>query len=259
MKTLLKCVVASAMMLGATDMWGAEPALIGRRGCAYGVENTAEAYREAVKRGHKYIEGHVRVTADSVFVTTHDGKTDRLGGKLKIDTSRLADLKGETYTQTREDGKTYSGSTVCTVEEFLDICRKGGAVAVLHLKNLSKGSDPRRLPELIALIERKGMMRQSVLLTAIPEYVDFLMEKAPQASLIFQADEKCEKMVDWCAERRIPVDIKKECVTPEIVRAYHDKGLKVTVWTVNTPEEYRQYADMGVDFVITDLLTPKKK
>ena len=110
-------VTLLAASLAAT---AAEPVLIGRRGCAGGVENSAEAYREAVKRGFKMIEGHVRVTADSVFVTSHDGKTARLGGNLKVEGSNYADLKAERYTQTREDSVTYTG-TICTVEDFLGL------------------------------------------------------------------------------------------------------------------------------------------
>uniref|UniRef100_UPI003F671E03 glycerophosphodiester phosphodiesterase n=2 Tax=Duncaniella TaxID=2518495 RepID=UPI003F671E03 len=97
-----------------------EPTLIGRRGCGYAIENTAEAYLEGARRGYKMMEAHVRATADSVFVTSHDGKTDRLGGKMKIANSTIAELRTERYTQTR-DSATYEGSGICTVGEFLDI------------------------------------------------------------------------------------------------------------------------------------------
>ncbi len=131
---LLLTLLAASLTSAAAD-----PVLIGRRGCAGGVENSVEAYREAVKRGYTMIEGHVRVTADSVFVTSHDGKTARLGGALKVEESPYAALKAERYTQTREDSVTYTGS-ICTVADFLCICRDGGATAVLHLKAFPKGT-----------------------------------------------------------------------------------------------------------------------
>ena len=83
------------------------------------------------------MEAHVRATADSVFVTSHDGKTDRLGGKMKIANSTIAELRTERYTQTR-DSATYEGSGICTVGEFLDICKENGVAPLLHLKTFSR-------------------------------------------------------------------------------------------------------------------------
>ena len=67
----------------------ASPTMIGRRGCGYAIENTAEAYREGARRGFKIMEAHVRLTSDSVFVTSHDGKTARLGGRMNVAKLRL--------------------------------------------------------------------------------------------------------------------------------------------------------------------------
>jgi glycerophosphoryl diester phosphodiesterase len=39
---------------------------------------------------------------------------------------------------------------------------------------------------------------------------------------------------------------------PEWVKESHDLGLKVNVWTVNTPEDIQQMIDLNVDFITTD-------
>lgn len=260
MKTssILRGALCAMLFAGAaSQLSAAEPTLIGRRGCGFAVENTADAFREAVKRGHKYIEGHVRVTSDSVLVCLHDANTKLFGGNKTVATSKLADLQTERYTQTRENGQTYTG-TVCTVNEFLDICKKGGAVALLHLKNLSKGTDPHRLVEVVDLVRSKGMARQSVMLASVPEFLDFIIDKAPDMSVMYQADDKWAQRLDWCVANKVPVvSIKKEACTPEAIAAYHAKGIKVAVWAINDPAEIASYP--GIDFVITDLLTPKKK
>lgn len=41
-------------------------------------------------------------------------------------------------------------------------------------------------------------------------------------------------------------------LTPEIVNALHQKGMKVIPWTVNTTEQMNKLLDMGVDGIITD-------
>ncbi|MEM2727492.1 MAG: glycerophosphodiester phosphodiesterase, partial [Candidatus Bathyarchaeia archaeon] len=41
-------------------------------------------------------------------------------------------------------------------------------------------------------------------------------------------------------------------IFPSLVRKAHDRGLKVIVWTINTPEEAGKYAGMGVDGIASD-------
>ncbi len=40
---------------------------------------------------------------------------------------------------------------------------------------------------------------------------------------------------------------------PQWVKECHDLGLKVNVWTVNTPEDIQQMIDLNVDFITTDV------
>lgn len=243
--------IFTLLMLGITlSAAGANPVLIGRRGCTAGVENSVEAYREAIARGYKMVEGHVRVTADSVFVTSHDGKTTRLGGALKVEESTYPQLKAETYTQLREDSLTYTGS-ICTVAEFLEICRDGNATAVLHLKNFPKGTHEGHLDALALLIAKVYAPEKVLILTSSPEYVEYLMDKHPELPVMFQAENKWAERLEWCKERRLDIDLEKSLLTPECVKAYHDAGLKIAVWTVNDPDEAKT---LDVDYIITDLL-----
>jgi glycerophosphoryl diester phosphodiesterase len=39
---------------------------------------------------------------------------------------------------------------------------------------------------------------------------------------------------------------------PEWVKQAHEKGLKVNVWTVNSPEDIQKVIDCSVDFITTD-------
>jgi glycerophosphoryl diester phosphodiesterase len=49
-------------------------------------------------------------------------------------------------------------------------------------------------------------------------------------------------------------------LTAEIVKALHQKGMKVVPWTVNTTEQMNKLLDMGVDGIITDFpnLAPQR-
>lgn len=245
--------LAASILLMATSFTSlaSSPTLIGRRGCAGGVENSVEAYRAAIDRGFTHVEGHVRVTADSIFVTSHDGKTARLGGNLKVEQSTLSQLRGETYTQTREDSTTHTGG-IATVAEFLDICGKGGATALLHLKTFAKGTAPRQLDRLCALIDSVSSPSQVIILTSEPAYIEHLQATRPDIPLMFQADARWQERLQWCADRRLDVSIKLDLITPECLEAYHNAGLKVAAWTVNTP------VSLPIDYAITDTLLPTR-
>ncbi len=249
---ILLGALMGAALLSPVAASAAEPTLIGRRGCAGGVENSVEAYREAVRRGFKMIEGHVRITADSAFVTSHDGKTARLGGSLVVEKNTLDELRAERYSQTREDSVTYDGG-ITPVAEFLAICKDGGATPVLHLKAFPKTCDIRALDLLCALIDSVTDPRSVLILTSSPAYVEHLQATRPDIPVMFQAEGKWAERLDWCKERGLDIDMEDKYATPEAVKAIHDAGLKIAVWTINDPAAY---AGRDLDYVITDLLIP---
>jgi glycerophosphoryl diester phosphodiesterase len=41
-------------------------------------------------------------------------------------------------------------------------------------------------------------------------------------------------------------------ITPELVTAAHDRGLRVVVWTVNEPAEMARHIAFGADAIVTD-------
>lgn len=255
----MKNIIASLLLASSAlvSVNASDPVMIGRRGCGYAVENTAEAYHEGARRGFTMMEAHVRATADSVFVTSHDGKTDRLGGHMKIAASTIADLRSETYSQQR-DSATYSGSTICTVGEFLDICKEKGVAPLLHLKTFSKDTkDCGHLSPLVGLIREKGMEGSCVILTSEPDYIEYLMATHPDIRLQYQADAKWQEMFEWSTARGLDVQIRADLVDADCVRRYHDAGVKVNVWTVNTPDEYSRLSNLGVDYMVTDYLSPE--
>ena len=232
----------------------ASPKFIGRRGSLYGVENTAEAFRNGAGMGYDYLECHVRLSSDSVFVAAHDGKTTRLGGRMKVEAMPLDSLRSETYTQFNGD-ITYKG-TICTVGEFLDICRETGVFPLLHLKKIKgiNDKDCSMVPALIDLIRSKGYTDEVIILASMPGVCDYIQKNYPSVKVMFQADEKWPERFDYCVDGRYDVDIKKEALDETTIPRFHEKGLKVMTWTVNSIPEYLLLRDAGIDYVITDNL-----
>ena len=134
----------------------AQPKLIGHRGSWWGVENNAEAFINGAKKGYHCLETDVKVTKDRVHVCCHNDDLKSWGGTLTIANSNLADLKAETLTQTHSN-VTYTGN-ICTLSEYLDICKEYNVIPIIELKwatGINSG-DTSGIPNLIKEIEEKG-------------------------------------------------------------------------------------------------------
>ena len=80
------------------------------------------------------------------------------------------------------------------------------------------------------------------------------MTKHPDMQLQFQADAKWQERFDWSCAKKLDVQIRADLVDADCIRRYHDAGVKVNVWTVNTTDDFKRLKDMGVDYIVTDYL-----
>lgn len=240
------CAVVVCMVAAA------RPLAVGHRGSVWGVENTREAFVNGAKKGYDYLECDVRVAGDGTYVLSHDETTGRLGGSLTVASSTIGQLKGETYTQTRQ-GVTYTG-TMCTVAEYLDICKECGVQPVIELKWSTgiNSNDCSNLPGLMSLIEEKGFRSTCVILTSMRPCLEYIRSRYPDVRLQFLARKNWAEHFDWCVKNGIDADIQAGCLDEETVARFHGAGLKVNVWTVNDEESCREYAGYGCDFITTD-------
>lgn len=234
----------------------AQPLLVGHRGSYWGVENTSEAFINGAKKGYHYLECDVKVAGDGTLVLSHDDTTERLGGSRTIASSTITQLKAETYTQTR-GGVTYTG-TICTLAEYLDICKEYNVLPVIELKWATgiNSNDCSKIPTLIKVIEDKGFRNSCVILTSMKPCLEYIDKNYPDIKLQFLTGEYWANHFDWCVERGIDVDIQVGYFDKSTVQKFHDAGLKVNCWTVNTNASYKNYGNYGCDFITTDYLEP---
>lgn len=251
-------VAVMATLLTATAAIARRPVMIGHRGCGYGVENTAEAFTRGAEMGMDGLECDVRVTADSVFVISHDETTERVGGHLKVAESTLADLKAERYSQER-NGVTYSGSTICTLEEYLDICRRHAVTPVIEMKWSTgiNNNDVGNVAALMKLIDDKGMTGDVVMLTSMKKVLEHIAANYPGVKIQFLTSQHWLRDFDWCTGHRFDPDINHNHVDAETVDRFHRLGLKVNTWTINNIKDYRRMVEAGADMITTDRLAPR--
>ncbi len=181
MKRLATAFLVLAMALGVY----AQPLLVGHRGSGFGLENSEESFRKGIELGYHYLETDVKLTKDLKFVCTHDDNTTRLGGTLDIATSTLAELQAEELHQ-RRNGVDYTGR-LCSMQEYLQICKEGGVGAVVELKWTAgvNSNDQSNIPLLIQEIEQAGMRDKVIILTSMKPCLEYIRKNYPDITLQF--------------------------------------------------------------------------
>ena len=256
MKKLLLATLALACALSA-GAW--KPIFIGHRGSYMGVMNTVEAYNNGVNHyGYQGLECDVRVTADGYYVISHDETTNAVGGNLTVANATLAELQAETYTQTR-GGVTYTGH-ICTVAEYLDICAENNVIPVIELKWTTgiNNNDMSNFPGLAALIEEKGLTDKAYILTSMRNSLEYVRTNYPALKCQFLCNSNWSTYFDWIVQWNLMPSIEAGCFDKYTVKRFHDKGLDVAVWTVNSLANYNLYGEMGVAMMTCDYLMPSE-
>lgn len=242
-------------LLCFASAWAWKPTFIGHRGSYAGVMNTVESFTNGVDMyGYQGLECDVRVTLDGYYVISHDETTNAVGGNLTVANATLEQLQAENYTQTR-GGVTYTGK-ICTVAEYLDICKEKNVIPVIELKWTTgiNNNDMSKFPGLAALIEEKGLTDKAYILTSMRSSLEYVRTNFPALKCQFLCNSNWETYFDWIVQWNLMPSIEAGCFDIYTVKRFHEKGLDVAVWTVNSLANYNLYGEMGVKMMTCDYL-----
>lgn len=257
-KTILIIVIVAvlaALVVGAFVLTGillgaprSNPRYVAHRGySAENVDNTASSFRAAAERGFYGIETDIRKTKDGVFVCNHDATVKYANGEEKtVSDSTYAELVAAPL----KNNKTQEDAYLCTLDEYLEICKSGNKVAVIELKEDFSVDDIRAI---LAAVDA-SYDRNSI--SVITFYLDALLRvKAEDGSVHLQylSETKDDALFDRCLEEGISIDVKQNVLTSRLVKNFHAKGLTVNVWTVNKRRELTIARIKQADYVTTDI------
>jgi glycerophosphoryl diester phosphodiesterase len=227
-----------------------------RGGSALGPENTIPAFDRGLSAGADGLELDVHLARDGVVVVHHDrelGRTIRASGPLS---AFSADQLGR-FDATSHFGATEDRAGVPTLDEVLRRYTK--ARMIIELKQ------PTRLlaHAVIDAVRRAGaddrICLGSFSLRAM------MAARARDRRLATSAATFEVRMAlyrTWCRwpPRRPPYAAfqvpersgRTTIVTPSFIRAAHEAGVAVQVWTVDDPDDINRLLDWGVDAIISD-------
>ena len=254
MKRIFTFLLTIVAVLSAT----AQPYLVGHRGSRWGVENTEQAFINGAKKGYHCLETDVKVTKDGKFVCCHNDDLTSWGGTLTIASSNLSALQAQKLTQTR-GGVTYTGY-LTTFERYLDICKEYGCIPVIEFKWATgiNSNDQSNIPALIKIIEEKGFRNNCYIFTSMKNCLTYVKKNYPDMEIMLLVySENFDSSLDWCKTNsaHMGTGVGSE-ITKAGVQKYHDAGLLVNAWTINSTSDYKTYGNYGCDFITTDYLDP---
>lgn len=214
-------------------------------------ENTNAAFVAAGNRSYYGIETDVRKTADGRFVLNHDNHFRRVAGENIVVEESSAQLIHSVQLPDIDGTKDRTDLHPARLENYISICKKYEKVCVLELKDQVARED---LEAMIRVVEGYGYLDQVVFISFEYENLTLLREILPHQSAQYLAFELDEALIAKCAADGLDLDIRHQSLTPELIAAAHEAGLKVNCWTVNTQEDGERLVAWGVDYITTNIL-----
>lgn len=208
--------------------------------------NTEEAFLKAVEHGSGGIETDVRVTADGVLVVNHDDDAKFADGtSLDIATSTYAELAAKPLLNKFTD----TDLRICTFRRYLEICRDGNMVCFIEFKGLFTNE---QIDEAFHMAEEVYTLKMCSLQSFEFDNLIRTHKNFPDLEIMLTAGDNNICDAERCLEEGFSIDAHYDAITPELIDRFHEKGLKVALWTANTPEALEKCLAMNVDYIESD-------
>ena len=227
-------------------------------------ENTLEAFRLAAQGGAGGLELDVHMTSDGRIAVIHDDSVDRTtNGTGLVRRMTLHEVKsldaGYRFTPDGETTYPYRGRGV-RVPELGEVLREFPDHKVnIDIKEEQPGVEA-------ALLETVTDADDRVLVVSeMPDVVERVRELSGNSVSTGASRQEIRDFYRMSRLRleflvrppydalQVPVEYGgREVVTPRFVKAAHDRGVRVDVWTIDDPDEMRRLLDLGADVIMTN-------
>ncbi len=211
---------------------------VGHRGArAYEPENTVRSFRKAVEMGVDAVELDIRKTKDNELVVIHDENVKKTtNGNGLVSDLTLQQIKG--FSTDKND-------KIPTLKEAFEAIDKK-VIVFVELKET--GYEDQVLQVIDKMNRKKSVVVVSFLEDALKKVRQ--LDHEIQTGLIYAKHKNplksaLELKAQWL------LAFYRFIHTANVQKA-HENGLKVLVWTVNTPGEVGQMKKKGVDAIASD-------
>jgi len=249
-------------------------------------ENTIPAMKKALELGVTTLEMDVVISKDKKVVVSHDtyfhhditrtpeGKTltkeegfSRTLYAMNYDSIKKYDVgmkphPGFPQQKKMKVVKPLLEELIETSEAYAKKLKRAAPYYNIETKT-QKGKDGvhHPLPEefvdlLVDVLTKKGIVNRTVVQSFDIRTIQYIHKKYPNIRTSYLVDAKEKKTLEAQLQSLgfLPFIYSPQStiVTPELIKACHDLGIKVIPWTVNDLESMKRLKAMGVDGIISD-------
>ncbi len=217
------------------------------------LENTASAFVAAGNRSYYGIETDVHRTGDGQFVVIHDDTTKRVGlDNLVVEETTYETLRA-LHLADKDGQRGRNDLRIPSLLEYTQICKKYGKVSVLELKNHFEPAD---VDKIIEIIRGEEWLENTIFISFDLDNLIYLRSVLPEQPAQYLISRFTDDLMDILIKNNLDLDIyyKAEGFTAEKVKALHDAGHKVNVWTVDKLEDAERMIEYGVDFITSNII-----
>lgn len=215
-------------------------------------ENTTASFTEAGKHGYWGAECDVYRTKDGVWIISHDSHTYRMMDKSAFIEKKTYEELMDMNVDNGVNIDKYEDLKICSLEEYLDICKKYNMTPVIELKGKNNTEYYSEIVELANQfevnpvyisfhIENLQTMRQ---LTHCKMY--YLVQKISEDDIQdAKSIENCGIDFNGNKDKNFKSDIIKKC---------QDAGLELGAWTINEEDALQKLEQYGITLITTDCI-----
>lgn len=221
--------------------------MIGHRGfSAKHPDNTEASFLGAIANGSGGIETDVRITKDGVFVVNHNDEAKFADGtELLVAEATYEELSQKPLLNKKSDEIVY----ICTFKRYLEMCRDADMICFIELKG--EFTDE-QINELFTMAGEVYDLSKCQLQSFEFENLVKAHEAFPDLKIMLTYGKNCGDY-HKCIDYGFDIDAEYKVATPKMVKEFHDKGLKVGLWTANDLISLNYCRALGVDFIESDI------
>jgi len=215
-------------------------------------ENTTASFAEAGKHGYWGAECDVYRTKDGVWIISHDSHTYRMMDKSAFIEKKTYEELMDMNVDNGVNIDKYEDLKICSLEEYLDICKKYNMTPVIELKGKNNTEYYSEIVELANQFEVN------------PVYISFhienlqTMRRLTQCKMYYLVQKISEDDIqDAKSIENCGIDFngnKDKNFKSDIIKKCQDAGLELGAWTINEEDALQKLEQYGIPLITTDCI-----
>lgn len=215
-------------------------------------ENTTVSFAEAGKHGYWGAECDVYRTKDGVWIISHDSHTYRMMDKSAFIEKKTYEELMDMNVDNGVNIDKYEDLKICSLEEYLDICKKYNMTPVIELKGKNNTEYYSEIVDLANQFEVN------------PVYISFhienlqTMRRLTQCKMYYLVQKISEDDIqDAKSIENCGIDFngnKDKNFKSDIIKKCQDAGLELGAWTINEEDALQKLEQYGITLITTDCI-----